>query len=148
MAVAVLSPWPAATAAAALAKARALLDRELGGTGDDFADVPAPAADEAAAVTDRRARRDLIDRLGGTAAAMIEAHAPGAPQPVRNEAAVRVAGWLKGARRDDLVSMSVGGSVVMQYRHNPGRNALRLSGAAGLLQPWRKPAAAILEESA
>ena len=89
---------------------------------------------------DRRGNRPLrLDR-----------HAPGAPQEVRNEATIRIAGWLKGTPLDDTVLSEVragAAAVIKQYRHNPSRNALRLSGAAGLLAPWRAPNAAIIQEA-
>ena len=134
MAVEKLSPWPTADPEAtddALGDARACLRAALGGReadGDSLAD-PADS---------------LIDRLGSTAAEMVEAYAPDARQAVKNEAVIRIAGWLRGSRSDELILLSQG-SISLQYRHNPSRNVLRNSGAAGLLAPWRSPNAAVLE---
>lgn len=123
MALAVLSPWP--TTPAALAAARTCLRDAI----------------NASRLTDERA-----DALGSTAAAMIEAHARGAPQPVKNEAVIRVAGWLQVSAKGDIVPREVGG-IGFSWRPTIGRNALRQSGAMGLLAPWHKPRAMVLEES-
>lgn len=131
MALADLSPWPTD----GLTAARACLRAALGGReASEDGGTPADPTD------------DVIDRYGATAAAMVEAFAPEAVQPIKNEATIRVAGWLKGARSDDLIQLGTFG-INLQYRHNPSRNALRLSGAAGLLAPWRSPSASVLEEA-
>ena len=140
MALAVLSPWPGNDAA------RNCLDEALDGIGDFDGDETG----------ERLVRRNLIDRLGTTAAALVQGHAPGAPQAIKNEAVIRLAGWLQNSRPDDIVQLSAsppsyqqstafGQNEAVQFRHNPSRNALRLSGAAGLLAPWRSPGVTIIE---
>ena len=123
MALDALSPWPTG---AGLAAARRCLRTALGGSGDNPPD-------------------DTLDRLGSTASALVDAYAPSAPQPVKNEAVIRVAGWIKGSRPDEIVLLDAG-SVTMQWRHNPGRNAMRNSGAMGLLAAWRSPRATVLQD--
>ena len=110
MAVAILSPWP--TTPAALTAARACLSAALGL--DDDA---------------------TTDRLGETAAALVEGFAPNAPQPIRNEAVIRCSGWLldspsSGIRRESGGPFDVSYSPV-------ATGALRHSGAMGLLSPWK-----------
>lgn len=110
MAVAALSPWPSTPAA--LAAARACLSEATGATGEN-----------------------TIDRLGSTAAALVERYAPGAPQAVKNEAVIRCAGWLHSAPADGKVSATVG---PVTASHSPTRYAaLRHSGAMSLLAPWK-----------
>ena len=113
MAVGDLSPWPASTAAASLTAAQAALRDALGATPSN----------------------DRIDRLGATAAAMVEQYAPAAPQPLKNEAVIRFAGYLKeanfGARRSDKV-----GDLEAEYAANHAA-MFRNSGAAALLSRWR-----------
>ena len=134
MAVAILSPWPASTATVALAAARACLrlalDREK--IEADSGDTP-KTADE------------TLDRLGMTAAALVESSAAGAPQPIKNEAAIRLAGWLRASPSADMTPTDLGG-ISFDWRP-AGRNALRNSGAAGLLAPWHRPRAMVLEAS-
>lgn len=117
MAVAALSPWP--TTPAATAAAVACLGAEIG-------------------ATDER-----VGQLGATAAALVERHAPAAPQPIKNEAVIRCAGWLcqqpAGSVRSERVGdLSTGYSPAML-------SALRHSGAAALLAPWRVRRAGSIE---
>ena len=123
MAVATLSPWP--TTPVALAAARDCLRAALGATGLD----------------DGR-----TDAMGATAAAQVERYAPGAPQAARNEATIRLAGWLRSSPPGDLAPTGVG-SIDLTWRPGASRNAMRNSGAMGLLSGWHKPRAMILEAS-
>ena len=118
----ILSPWPAATASVAAANALACLKSALG----------------TSALTDER-----LVALGSTAAAMVAAFAPGAPQPVKNEAVIRLSGWLKGSPAPDLTPIGVSG-IDLAWRPGASRNAMRSSGAGGLLSAWRKPRAMAL----
>ena len=110
MAIAALSPWPATPAA--LASATACL-REAIGVDDD------PTA----------------QRLGSTAAALVERYAPGAPQAIRNEAVIRAAGWLCQQPAAAVRSESEG---EIRTGYAPAMHAaLRHSGAMALLSPWK-----------
>ena len=110
MAVTVLSPWP--TTPAALAAATEALGRSLGEDDDD-----------------------VTHRLGEAAAALVERHAPGAPQAIRNEAVIRCAGWLREAPAAGVRAESMGDISTTFAPSMTG--ALRASGAMGLLGPWR-----------
>ena len=123
MALAVLSPWP--TTPAALTAARTCLRVAINAT---------------------RLSDERTDALGSTAAAMVEAHARAAPQPVKNEAVIRLAGWLQVSAKGDIIPTKVG-ELAFSWRPTIGRNALRQSGAIGLLAPWHRPRAMVLEES-
>lgn len=125
MALAVLSPWPNTTATVALAAARTCLK----------AGINAPN------LSDER-----TDALGSTAAAIVERYASSAPQPVRNEGVIRLAGWLQVSAKGDIIPVRVG-ELAFSWRPTIGRNALRQSGAMGLLSPWHRPRAMVLEES-
>ena len=81
---------------------------------------------------------ERLESLLETATAMVERFASAAPQAVKNEATIRLAAWVKSSPATELFSLSVGG-VDMSYRPLASRNAMRSSGASGLLAPWRKP---------
>ena len=122
MALGDLSPWPPTTSAAARTAARDCVRSALSAPG----------------LSDDRA-----DALGGAAAALVEGFAPGAPQAVKNEAVIRLAGWLRSSPASDLAPGGVG-SIDLQWRP-AGRNALRNSGAAGLLSAWHRPRSTVIE---
>ena len=120
-----LVPWPASTAAVALEKARTCLR----------AGINSPN------LSDER-----TDALGLAAAAMVERYAANAPIEIKDEAAIRMAGWLLSAVKADIVPTSIGG-IDFAWRPTIGRNGLRQSGAMGLLSPWHRPRALILEDT-
>ena len=138
MALAVLSPWP--TTPAALAAARTCLREALGSTVPDGYD-PDDSSTPQPRVSDAR-----IDALGSTAAAIVERYGSAAPQAVKNEAVIRLAGWIKQATSSDIIPNSVG-DITFTWRPTISRNALRSSGAMGLLSPWHRPRAMVLESS-
>lgn len=111
MAVAVLSPWP--TTPAALRDATACLKAAIGE--DDDANA---------------------QRLGATAAALVERYAPDAPQLVRNEAVIRAAGWLREQPAAAVRSEGIG-EVSTSYA-TTHVSALRHSGAMALLSPFKQ----------
>ena len=111
MAVAdIISPWP--TTPAALANARVCLAGAIGETDDA-----------------------TLDRLGSTAAALIERHAATAPQPIKNEAAIRCAGWL--AQQPMAAVRSEGTGDIRTSFAPTHTSALRHSGAMALLSAWK-----------
>ena len=122
MAVTTLSPWP--TSAVALTNARTCLKAAIGSDADD----------------------STIDRLGGAASALVEAFASAAPQAIKSEATIRTAGYLEGVPHLGFASVDVG-PIKMAFDRERARSALRLSGAKGLLAPWRSPGAAIAEST-
>ena len=111
MALTILSPWPASTATVALNAARACLGDALGIEGDS-----------------------RLDRLGSTAAALVQRYAPDAPQPVKNEAVIRCAGWLHEQPPAAIRSERIGDIETAYVATHTG--ALRHSGAMALLSPW------------
>ena len=118
MAVAVLSPWPAATASVALGAARRCLSDALGTPVDG-----------------------TVDRLGSTAAALVERYAPSAPQPVKNECVIRAAGWLAEQPAPSIRSESVGD---IETHFAPSMTGVLLhSGAKSMLYPWRAKTAGV-----
>ena len=110
MAVAVLSPWP--TTPAALAAATAALGGALGE--DDDA---------------------TTQRLGETAAALVERYAPAAPDPIKCEAVIRCAGWLAEQPAAAVRSESIG-DISTSFAPSM-QSALRHSGSMALLSPWK-----------
>ena len=118
-----LVPWPSSTATVTLEAARTQLRDAIG----------------AGTLSDAR-----TDQLGRTAAAHVDRYAAGAPQEVKDEAAIRLAGWLHGSPKSDFMPTSVG-PLDFTWRPTVSRNALRQSGAMGLLAPWHRPRAMVLE---
>ena len=110
MAVAVLSPWPSSPVA--LAAARTCLGDALGLTDES-----------------------TLDRLGSTAAELVERYAPDAPQPVKNEATIRAAAWMYEQPAAALRSESVG-DISTSYAATHV-SALRHSGGQALLTGWK-----------
>ena len=119
----ILSPVP--TDADALADAVDVLARAIGSRGPSAAAItPENKAD--------------TERVMGVASALVERYAPEAPQPVKNEAVIRCAGFLYGSDYGGIASEGAADQKV-DYASHPigGSNAFRRSGAMGLLSPWR-----------
>ena len=108
-----LSPWP--TTPAALAAAVARLQAAVAGR--------AAESDEDAA------------SLGELAAARVEREAPGAPQAVKDEAVIRLAGYWAGSDYGSIRKESIGPRDI-EYITNHA-NAWRACGAYGLIAPWK-----------
>ena len=110
-----LSPWPAATATVARAAAIVRLR---------------------AAVEGRAAESDEdASALGELAAARVEREAPGAPQAVKDEAVIRMAGYWAQSDYGSIRTETIGPRSI-EYVVNHA-NAWRASGAYGLLAPWK-----------
>ena len=116
--MAALSPWPAKTATATLAAAIATLGRAIG---EDAEDVTA--------------------RLGATASALVEQYAPSAPQALRDECVVRVAGRLRESPTAS-VRMETTGDISTGYAPSL-TGALLHSGCKSLLYPFRAKRAGV-----
>ena len=117
----VLAPWPARTATASLAAAIAELGAALGEADDT-----------------------VTARLGATAAALVQRYAPDAPEPIKCEAVIRTAGWLReapsyGARSESEGEISTGFTP-------SATSALRASGSMALLTAWKIRRAGALSE--
>ena len=125
MALAVLSPFPAATATVTRAAAITCIKASIAG-GASLGD------DRAAA-------------LGEAASAQVERFAPDAPQASKNEAVIRLAGWLHGRRPQPLRTVTTG-SLTMDFGM-PATSAFRSSGARSLLTPWRVRRALPVEDA-
>ena len=65
----------------------------------------------------------VLTRIAATASALVERFAPDAPEAIHNEAYIRLAAWLYDS---DPSGASPG-----------GRSAMRASGAAALLSPYK-----------
>ena len=113
MAVTCLSPWPAA-GTAKLTAAAAYIRKRISGSLDDD---------------------DILCGVGEAVAALIEREAPGAPQAVKNEAAIRCLGYLAESDFGALRSEEIG-PLKQEFTADHSR-AFRRSGAKGLLAPWK-----------
>ena len=107
-----LSPWP--TGSAGITAATEYLAKQTAGRISDS---------------------DTLCQLGALAAALIEREAPGAPQAVKNECAVRVVGYLSQADYGAFRSETIG-PVERDYTADHSR-AFRRCGAKGFLAPWK-----------
>ena len=107
---------------------------------------PAAAGETPAAATIREAlnARNLktVTRLRSLCVCLIDTYAPGAPDKVKCEAVIRTAGYLHAydgtaaVLQQFQVSGASGSGVDLKFRSACG-SALRCSGAAALLSPWR-----------
>ncbi|MDE0274143.1 MAG: hypothetical protein OXP11_23375 [Gammaproteobacteria bacterium] len=137
----VLSPVP--TSPVALANALAYLRGQIGYTVDGGV---TPSGERAARVDWPDDAR--LTELLGTASALVEREAPGAPQAIRNEAVVRVSGyWLESSRSrrfgavrkaewGGATEAGITGSVMFEATTNHAAAFLH-SGAKGLLSSWK-----------
>ena len=78
-------------------------------------------------------------RLLSVSKSLVNGFASAAPTAVREEACIRVAGYLDasmGGGAAALRSLKVGSDLSFEFR-SPG-SALRLSGSAAMLSPWRQ----------
>ena len=78
-----------------------------------------------------------VARLGAVAAALTEEYSPGAPQPIRDEAVIRTAGWLHESIPGLADSKFSVGPLDISRTFAPGFSALRHSGSMALLSPWK-----------
>ena len=117
MASVTLSPFPAPTSHAQRADAILCIKTSIAG---------------GSSLTDDRAAA-----LGETASELIERFAPDAPQAVRNEATIRVAGWIHAREPKPLQAIVVGGMRLDFRERHYSPDAMRNSGARALLSPWR-----------
>lgn len=124
-----LSPVP--TTPAALEAARNYLAHIIGAE-------PGPAVNGQLMDPDAEARRIArVDAMMAAASALVEREAPAAPQSVKNESVVRMAGYMWGSDFGGIVSETSVGSRAVEYVTNHA-GAFRRSGAKALLSPWKR----------
>ena len=107
---------------------------------------PAATGESPAAAKTREAlnARNLatVTRLRSLCVCLIDRYAPNAPGKIQCEALIRVAGYLHAydgtaaILQQFQVTGGAGGGVDLRFRSACG-SALRCSGAAALLSPWR-----------
>ena len=73
--------------------------------------------------------------LGAVASALVENYAPGAPQSVRDEGVIRLAGYLAAGDFGAIAKDDIGPKSIVYVTNHAG--AFYRSGAVGLLSPWR-----------
>lgn len=116
-----------------------------------IAEIPAPDMEDAGDRTEREAinagNAAVANRLHAVATAAVERYAGGAPPAVLDEALLRVAGYLFADEPAAKVlrRLEVPDALNIELR-TPG-SALRLSGAAALLSPWRVRRAVAVAEA-
>ena len=127
MAVVTLSPFPGTTMTAQRPAATACIKASIAG-GANLSD------DRAAA-------------LGEAASALVERFAPDAPDAIKNEGVIRVAGWMFHREPKAAQGVTVGG-IRLDFRERFfAPNALTNSGARSLLTPWRVRRALPVEDT-
>ena len=80
--------------------------------------------------------------------AIVERYAPGAPEAVQNEAAVRYAGYVHGSAGTSygaFLGAKIGDGFDVEFPQSHGP-AFRSSGAAAILSPWKVRAAGVIGE--
>ena len=100
---------------------------------EDATDLAAAISTLAAALPDGAP----VARLGPVAAALVEEYSPGAPQPIRDEAVIRTAGWLHESKPGLADSKVSAGPLDISRTFSPGFSALRHSGSMALLSRWK-----------
>ena len=128
MAGVILSPFPGASMSVQRPAAIAYLKASIAG---------------GAKLTDDRAAA-----LGEGASAQVERFAPDAPDATKNEAVIRIAGWMHAREPKPVQSITVA-TLRMDFRERYyAPDAMRNSGARALLTPWRVRRALPVEEAA
>ena len=84
----------------------------------------------------RNADDEKIAELGEAAAAVIEEYAPGAPQAVKDEAAIRYVGYIAQAPPGSIQKIGLP-DIDVEFRQAPPASAFQLSGARALLTRWK-----------
>ena len=126
MVAVVLAPFPTGTMVATRAAAIACLK-------------------ESAAIG--RLTDDRVGALGETAAELVERFAPDAPDAIKNEAVIRLVGWMFSRSPKPIQSFAAG-SLRIDFRerfYSP--DALKNSGARPLLVGWRTRRALPVEDA-
>lgn len=119
-----LVPWPTTPAALAAARLRVQAVCQ-GGTVHT-------AGDGSFGPDDTR-----TDELGKVAASYVTMYAPSAPQEMRDEAALRIAGYIAQSDFGAISSETSVGNSLMHFVTNHA-SMVRNSGALALLSPWRQ----------
>ena len=110
-----LSPWPSDPVAIAAAIATLRTD----------------------CIIESSATDEEINRIGAATAAMIEREAPGAPDPIKTEAVIRLAAYIYFTTKSQgFVSDSLGPKSTT-YSQGNHADMFRRSGAKGMLSPWK-----------
>ena len=90
--------------------------------------------------------QQLADRLHPVCVAMVNQYAPAAPDEIRSEGIIRLAGWLNdqpaAAFREN--SVNVNNTIIETKTYMATRGAMLQSGAAGLLSPFKVRRAGVI----
>ena len=82
---------------------------------------------------------DHVDRLGLAASDLIEHYAPSAPDHLKDESVIRLAGYLRdtvSGKREGSYTLGTLHQEIASHHTNAGM-ALRHSGVMAFLSPWR-----------
>ena len=111
-----LVPFPTSSQAATRTAAIAKLKRRVSGLS---------SADDA-----------TVAELGEVAASVISEYAPGAPQAIKDEAAIRYVGYINQAPPGSIQKIELK-DISIEYRQAPPASSFQLSGAKALLTRWK-----------
>ena len=92
--------------------------------------------DAAALAVETELSSEVATHLHAVCTAIVELYSPDAPDELKSEALIRMSSYLDSSRDGLAVrEMKVTDTLTYEFR-GPG-SALRLSGSAALLSPWR-----------
>ena len=80
---------------------------------------------------------DRAAALGEAAAALVERFAPDAPDAIKNESVIRLAGWVNAREPKPIQGLTISGMRFDFRERFFAPNAMTNSGARSLLLPWR-----------
>ena len=83
-----------------------------------------------------RLNAQVAERLRAVVVELIQEYAPRAPQAVKNEAAIRFAGYLSQTPSGSIQKLDLKG-VAVEFRQAPPASAFQLCGARALLTRWK-----------
>ena len=86
--------------------------------------------------TAARINAQVAERLRAVVIALIEEYAPRAPQAIKNEAAIRFAGYISQAPSGSIQKLDLKG-IAVEFRQAPPASAFQLCGAKALLTRWK-----------
>ena len=86
--------------------------------------------------TAARLNAQVAERLRAVVVELIEEYAPRAPQAVKNEAAIRFAGYLSQAPSGSIQKIGIS-DIDIEFRQAPPASSFQLSGAKALLTRWK-----------
>ena len=80
----------------------------------------------------------LATRLLAVVSELVERYAPDAPEPIKNEAIIRAAGWLHESKPSNVRRKQIGEITIERVPGLLAQNPLRVSGGLAILGPYKR----------